>query len=426
MRNLPIARFLDVTVTTAATLAATVAFALPPGPGSAGPPRGSGDAVAVTLPPVRGGAVVACDQMAMIPEGTYDHGNGNAIGGAGVFSAVSDLQLADDCALATSLEITQVCQASVAFTGLTPAEGLWVQVYADAPGGVAANSASYAVVATDVTATPFVDKEFGLSGLILCADLPAGFVVPAGTWWWSLQPVSVGPGGDWYYQARRTGVAPHGGDTLMRDGAEEHGTAFGGPYAGFWGTSSWVTAKVLGYGAGDAAFRIAGVPPTAKADLAVTKTDGEESLAPGSTVTYTIVVTNHGPGDAPATEVIDLFPEALEEASWTCSATTGSNCTAAGVGDLVDTADILANGSVTYVATAMVSALARGAIENSASATPGPKVVDPVPQNDAATDVTGILAPSVVEVPTVTELGLASLITLLVAAGLWTLGRQRR
>lgn len=407
------------------TLTTVGAAAASRNPSSVGDRLGPGGPTAVTLPPVRRGAVVVCDQMAMVINGTYNQANGNAIGGSGSFGVTSDLQVADDCVHAAPLEITEVCQASVTFAGLAPADGLWVQVYADAA-GTAAHEASFDVVATNVTTTPFVDNVFGLSGLILCAELPAGFAVPAGSWWWSLQPVSIGPSGDWYYQTRRTDVAPAGGDSHLRDGFDEHGTAFGGPYIGVWGTTTWVPAATLSAGAGDAAFRVVGNPVSATADLVVTKTDGLTSARVGDTVTYTIVVTNHGPDDAPDTQVIDLFPPALASASWTCSATAGSSCTSAGVGDLVDTADILTNGSVTYLARATIVSGGTGGLDNSASAVPGPDVQDPVPANDAATDTTEILAAPVLEVPTLSEVGLASLIVLLVSAALLMLGRPRR
>ena len=49
----------------------------------------------------------------------------------------------------------------------------------------------------------------------------------------------------------------------------------------------------------------------AQADLAITKTDGVVSVAPGTTTTYTIVVTNNGPGNVVGATVTDVMPAAI-------------------------------------------------------------------------------------------------------------------
>ena len=54
-------------------------------------------------------------------------------------------------------------------------------------------------------------------------------------------------------------------------------------------------------------------PATVTADLAITKTDGVTSVIAGGTTTYTIVVTNNGPGDVSGATVSDLLPAAVDE-----------------------------------------------------------------------------------------------------------------
>ena len=50
---------------------------------------------------------------------------------------------------------------------------------------------------------------------------------------------------------------------------------------------------------------------TPQADLAITKTDGADHATPGSSTTYTIVVSNAGPSNAIGATVADTFPAAL-------------------------------------------------------------------------------------------------------------------
>lgn len=62
------------------------------------------------------------------------------------------------------------------------------------------------------------------------------------------------------------------------------------------------------------------------ADLRITKDDGLTTVDPGQQVDYTIVLTNHGPGDVEGARVRDDFPAALAEPRWTCTAEGGANC----------------------------------------------------------------------------------------------------
>lgn len=129
-------------------------------------------------------------------------------------------------------------------------------------------------------------------------------------------------------------------------------------------------------------------------DLGVTKTNGVTMVAPGSSVTYTITVTNFGPGDAFFAPVGDTFPADLTGVTWTCVGQTGppaSSCSvASGTGDVNLNADLQAGSSITIVATGNLSAAATGSLVNTASAsTVG--IVDPMPGNNSATDTDTIL-----------------------------------
>ncbi|HZF09380.1 MAG TPA: DUF11 domain-containing protein [Thermoanaerobaculia bacterium] len=123
-----------------------------------------------------------------------------------------------------------------------------------------------------------------------------------------------------------------------------------------------------------------------QADLAITKTDGVTSALPGQSVTYTITAANAGPSPAPGSTVADTFPAACTSVTWTCAGAGGGTCTAAGSGNLNDTVNLPAGGSVTYTATCAISPTATGSLVNTATVAPPPGINDPTPGNNSATD----------------------------------------
>jgi len=123
------------------------------------------------------------------------------------------------------------------------------------------------------------------------------------------------------------------------------------------------------------------------ADLSITKDDGVASATPGTQVVYTIVAGNAGPDDAANTVVADAFPVELTNCNWTCAASAGSSCTAAGAGDINDVVTILAGGDVTYTATCDIDPAATGTLSNTATVTADASVTDPDLGNNSATDV---------------------------------------
>ncbi len=124
---------------------------------------------------------------------------------------------------------------------------------------------------------------------------------------------------------------------------------------------------------------------TPQADLAITKTDGVTTAAPGGSVTYTITASNAGPSNASGATVADTFPASLT-ATWTCVGTGGGTCTAAGSGNINNTVNLPAGGSVTYTVSASISAAASGTLSNTATVTAPGGVTDPNPGNNSATD----------------------------------------
>jgi uncharacterized repeat protein (TIGR01451 family) len=136
-------------------------------------------------------------------------------------------------------------------------------------------------------------------------------------------------------------------------------------------------------------LQVANTTPGTGADLAVTKTDGVNSVPQGGSVTYTIVVTNHGPDPVIGATVSDALPAALTLTDWTCAPSAGSACTADGAAP-TGTVDLPSGGSATFTATATVAATATGTLVNTASVSPPAGVADGNPANDSARDVDAI------------------------------------
>jgi uncharacterized repeat protein (TIGR01451 family) len=132
------------------------------------------------------------------------------------------------------------------------------------------------------------------------------------------------------------------------------------------------------------------LPPSAVADLAMTKTDGLTTVTAGQPVVYTIVVQNLGPDLVGGATVSDVLPALLQGATWTCAASPGSSCTPAGSGSINDTVNLLVSGTASYVVTATVDPAASGSLVNTASVAVPLGVLDPNLANNSATDVDAI------------------------------------
>jgi uncharacterized repeat protein (TIGR01451 family) len=122
---------------------------------------------------------------------------------------------------------------------------------------------------------------------------------------------------------------------------------------------------------------------TPVADLAVVKTDGLTVAVPGQSVTYTITASNAGPDTAHGAVLLDTLPPELVGATWTCSASAGSTCTAGGSGSIDDVFNLLVGGTLTYTVTGTVDPAATGFLINTATVA---GVTDPNPADNSATD----------------------------------------
>jgi uncharacterized repeat protein (TIGR01451 family) len=127
---------------------------------------------------------------------------------------------------------------------------------------------------------------------------------------------------------------------------------------------------------------------TPQADLKITKTDNKsQSAVPGTTITYTITVTNAGPSDAVGATVSDVFPAALGGVTFTAVQTgNATGFTATGSGNIGDTVAMPAGSTITYTATGTISHAATGTLTNTATVTAPTGTTDPDTTNNSASD----------------------------------------
>jgi uncharacterized repeat protein (TIGR01451 family) len=136
----------------------------------------------------------------------------------------------------------------------------------------------------------------------------------------------------------------------------------------------------------------------------ITVDDGKTSAVPGTSTTYTIVVSNSGPAAVTGASVSDALPAGVTAANWTSSTTGGGSVTgpASGSGALTTTVDLPANATVTFSFTATIDPSATGSLVNAATVSaPGETpftVVDTdtlTPQADLSVTMTDVVAPVV-------------------------------
>jgi len=129
---------------------------------------------------------------------------------------------------------------------------------------------------------------------------------------------------------------------------------------------------------------------TQTADVGVAIDDGVAEVAPGDSIVYTVIVTNHGTNAVGGESVATTLSAQLSAIGWTCVASAGGSCAASGSGDVADAADLAPGGTATYTIHATVAAAASGTLESSASVTPPSGYEDPNATDNSATDVDAI------------------------------------
>ena len=127
-------------------------------------------------------------------------------------------------------------------------------------------------------------------------------------------------------------------------------------------------------------------------DLSITKTDNQLTDVPGTSISYTIVVTNAGPSAATNVVVTDTLPATLTGVTWTSVGSAGvTGNDASGSGNINDTVTFIpVGGTVTYTVLATIAPNATGTLSNTATVSPPAGVTDPDPANNSATDTTAL------------------------------------
>jgi len=133
--------------------------------------------------------------------------------------------------------------------------------------------------------------------------------------------------------------------------------------------------------------------PPAIADLWVELDEKVDFPAPGGQLEYTLTVVDPGPGVAGGTPVALSLPPEITDCAWSCAATPGSACTAAGSGlPFVETVDLRADAAAYFELICDLDASAAGGTVT-ASATAG------VPTGFHDPDLTNNTAIAVTDVP---------------------------
>ncbi len=166
---------------------------------------------------------------------------------------------------------------------------------------------------------------------------------------------------------------------------------------------------------------VASFANTPQADLQITKVDNvggssitatQGTATPGSTIQYTIVVTNAGPGAANGAAITDPFPSSLTSVTWTASATAGSptGFSTSGTGNIDDTnVDMPAGSQITYTVQATINPAATGQLENIAAVAPPEGETDPTPGNNSATDIDNLSPQADLQITKVDNVGGSSI-----------------
>ena len=154
---------------------------------------------------------------------------------------------------------------------------------------------------------------------------------------------------------------------------------------------------------------------TQSGNLGITLTGTTGPVPPGAPVTYTLITSNLGPSNATGVAVASTLAAQLQGLGWTCVGSGGGVCTASGAGDVADTVNLPAGGSVTYTITGTVAPGATpGNVTSAAELTPPAGFSDPSIANNSASAITAITAP--VAVPTFSQWAVG-LMTALMALG---------
>jgi uncharacterized repeat protein (TIGR01451 family) len=125
----------------------------------------------------------------------------------------------------------------------------------------------------------------------------------------------------------------------------------------------------------------------AVASVAVSKSDGVESVVAGTTTVYQIEVVNAGPSNAPQVRLLDPVPEGISSMQWTCAAASTAPCALYGIGPIDVEVSVPAGTRLVLDVEARIESTARDSVENIVSVTVAAPVLDPDLTDNEASDL---------------------------------------
>ena len=137
------------------------------------------------------------------------------------------------------------------------------------------------------------------------------------------------------------------------------------------------------------------IPPTSPpatsipVDLQITKDDFSSTYTAGSTVNYTVIITNNGPNNVTGAVISDNKPAQVTSWDWFCTTVinaTGCDAVTGSTSNFTDTVIIQSGGSIEYTVTASISAGASGNLVNTATVGVPAGYTDTNNGNNSATD----------------------------------------
>ena len=129
--------------------------------------------------------------------------------------------------------------------------------------------------------------------------------------------------------------------------------------------------------------------PDVEVDLRITKNDGQSSYTAGSTVVYSVVVTNIGANAVSGATISDNLPSQVASWDWICTSVTnasGCNAVAGSASNFTDTVNIQSGGSIEYTVNAYIKGGAKRKLVNTASVSVPSGYTDTNSGNNSATD----------------------------------------
>jgi len=152
-------------------------------------------------------------------------------------------------------------------------------------------------------------------------------------------------------------------------------------YRAFLSTTNSASTPVIN----DVSFCSSSQTTTPTADLSITNSDGQSSVAAGAQITYQIQAKNSGPNDVSGASVVDTFPNGLS-CTWSCAGSGGGTCAASGSGNINASVNLPNGGQANFTAVCSIPSSATGTLTNAATINPPAGATDPNTANNSASD----------------------------------------